>query len=502
MTAPQDTAFTERLSELRHEVRTPIGHIMGYAELIAEDLDEAGRQAYGHDLASIIHAGQKMLALLDQHLGPTRKSPDEIDFGSAQFALRLNLNHVAGYAEILREEAVERDEPDIARDLDRITAAERRIVALIEDMAGRLIDKAPAEKSARDTGEPVPATIAGIGGEILVVDDDPANRELLTRRLARGGYTSRTVGSGEEALALLQEQSFDLVLLDQMMPGLSGLETLRVMKDTPRLRATPVLMLSAADDADVMVRCILAGAEDYVAKPFNPVLLTARINAVLEKIRLRQNAARQIKVFISSPGDVIPERQIAKSVLGRLNAEFSGRAFMAPVMWEEEPLLATQTFQAQIHPPSQAEIYLGIVWSRIGSPLPDTIRRPDGTAYELGSVYEFEDARTGYETTGKPEMLLYVKQGAPAIPIADRAVVLDRLEQYDLLRAYLAKNLMGEDGTYSAAFHTFDSSDAFETLVETHLRKLVEKDSDRRLMTRSDRLPADPPHSRRAPQRE
>ena len=69
---------------------------------------------------------------------------------------------------------------------------------------------------------------------------------------------------------------------------------------------------------------------------------------MLEKIRLRHNMARQIKVFISSPGDVIPERQIVKMVLCRLNEEFSGRALMVPVMWEEEPLLASDTFQALV----------------------------------------------------------------------------------------------------------------------------------------------------------
>src|SRR5210317_1714875 len=136
-----------------------------------------------------------------------------------------------------------------------------------------------------------------------------------------------------------------------------------------------------------MVQCILHGAEDYIAKPFNPILLTARINACLEKVRLRRNAARQIKVFISSPGDVIPERLIVKSVLGRLNDEFTGRALMIPILWEEEPLLASDTFQAQIHPPRETEIYIGILWSRIGSPLPDTIIRPDGTIYDSGTAF-------------------------------------------------------------------------------------------------------------------
>lgn len=480
MTEDGPRTFEERLSELRHELRTPVGHIIGYAELIEEDLDEEGRKAYGHDLAAIMAAGQKMLALIDQHLGSNRKSADEIEIDEVQFSLRLNLNHIGGYAEIMREEAVERDEPDIARDLDRIGQAERAVVALIENMLGFLSTDATAKKEAdRDKGgaheKTSEASIAGIGGEVLIVDDNAMNRELLTRRLARAGYTSTAASSGEEALEIMEDRRFDLVLLDYMMPGLSGLETLQAIKANSRLRSTPVIMLSATDEAGLMVRCILSGAEDYVAKPFNPVLLTARINSVLEKIRLRRSAGRQIKVFISSPGDVIPERQIAKMVLARLNEEFSGRALLLPIMWEEEPLLASETFQAQIHPPRETDIYLGILWSRIGSPLPDDIRRPDGTRYESGTAFEFEDALAGHRETGLPEMLLYVKGGFPAISLADKDIVLDRLDQIERLAAYREKVLMGEDGTYVAAFHMFDDTAQFETMLEMHLRKLLQK---------------------------
>jgi hypothetical protein len=239
-------------------------------------------------------------------------------------------------------------------------------------------------------------------------------------------------------------------------------------------------MLSASDASDIMVRCILSGAEDYIAKPFNPVLLIARINAALEKIRLRRNAARQIKVFISSPGDVIPERQVAKMVLGRLNDEFSGRVLLVPILWEDEPLLVTETFQAQIHPPRDADIYLGILWSRIGSPLPPTITREDGSFYESGTVFEFEDALAGHQSTGNPEMLLYLKSGFPDISLADRDAVMGRLDQIELLNDYRQRMLMGTDGTYAAAFHMFDNMDHFETMLDTHLRKLVMSILERR----------------------
>jgi len=256
---------------------------------------------------------------------------------------------------------------------------------------------------------------------------------------------------------------------------MSGLETLEVIQNSARLRTIPVIMLSAADDSELMVQCILHGAEDYVAKPFNPILLTARINACLEKVRLRQNVARQLRVFISSPGDVIPERLICKTVINRLNDEFSGSAYLVPILWEEEPLLASDTFQAQIYPPHQTDIYIAIFWSRIGSPLPGTITREDGSIYESGSVFEFEDALAGFRSNAHPEMLLYRKGGSPMLSLGDKAEVLERLDQMEGLQNYVERVLIGEDGSYVAAFHMFDDAVAFETMLEMHLRKLVER---------------------------
>ena len=477
--------FESRLAELRHELRTPIGHIIGYAELIDEDLSDSQRKNYGHDLAAIMGAGQKMLAIIDQHLNAQKTSPEEIEFAEAQFSLRMQLNHVGGYTEMLREEAVDNEDTDLVDDLARINSAEKTVVGLIEALVS-FLEPSESDDAANDVKHKeqshnlAVAAIAGIGGDILVVDDDPMNRELLCRRLARGGYNTKSVSSGKDALSILGERRFDLVLLDYMMPEMSGLETLQAIKDDAAYRTTPVIMLSASDASDIMVRCILSGAEDYIAKPFNPVLLIARINAALEKIRLRRNAARQIKVFISSPGDVIPERQVAKMVLGRLNDEFSGRVLLVPILWEDEPLLVTETFQAQIHPPRDADIYLGILWSRIGSPLPPTITREDGSFYESGTVFEFEDALAGHQTIGKPEMLLYLKSGFPDISLADRDAVMGRLDQIELLNDYRQRMLMGTDGTYAAAFHMFDNMDHFETMLDTHLRKLVMSILERR----------------------
>ena len=134
------------------------------------------------------------------------------------------------------------------------------------------------------------------GYTLLVVDDSDDNRAALTRRLAREGYTRvMTANDGRQALDLLATQPVDLVLLDIMMPGLNGYEVLERLKADDRLRNVPVIMISALDQVESVVRCIELGAEDYLQKPFDPVILRARIGACLEKKRLRDQEVRYLQ---------------------------------------------------------------------------------------------------------------------------------------------------------------------------------------------------------------
>lgn len=126
---------------------------------------------------------------------------------------------------------------------------------------------------------------------ILVVDDNEMNRDMLSRRLERQGYEVSIAENGLRALELMQENPFDLVLLDIMMPRMTGYEVLEHVKADDALRDIPIIMISAVDDLDSVVRCIEMGAEDYLFKPFNPVLLKARIGASLDKKRARDLAS-------------------------------------------------------------------------------------------------------------------------------------------------------------------------------------------------------------------
>ena len=136
-----------------------------------------------------------------------------------------------------------------------------------------------------------PAT-RGPRGFILAVDDREENRELLARYLTRSGHRVITAAGGEEALQRLGRADVDVVLLDRRMPGLSGQQVLQRIKGDERWRATPVIMISGEQDMPGIIECIEAGADDYLFKPFNPVLLEARIAAGIERKRWHEQERR------------------------------------------------------------------------------------------------------------------------------------------------------------------------------------------------------------------
>ena len=144
-------------------------------------------------------------------------------------------------------------------------------------------------------------------GRILVVDDNRVNQLLLGRGLEEQGHSIEFAEHGREALDLLRGSRFDLMLLDVLMPEVDGYQVLAEMKDDPHLRDLPVIITTALDELDSVVKCIEMGAEDYLTKPINAVLLRARVQSSLEKKRLRDQQRELISKFAT--------REVAEDLL-------------------------------------------------------------------------------------------------------------------------------------------------------------------------------------------
>lgn len=318
MTANTDSPSPELnqrafLANLRHELRTPINAILGYSEMLIEDAMEQQDQRVCAELEKIHTAGANLLACVNETLDASKIDAGKFDANidtfttNFRYALRTPLSSVIGYTEMLLEDAEIQNREALHADLEKIHAASERFLAFINDIANfpttqkeqQTLDPSEAAAMIQDVVNTIQPLnddkVASIErGSILVVDDNDINRDVLTRRLMRQGHTVETANNGRQALQMITQDKFDLILLDLMMPEMNGFQVLEHLKADPNLREIPVLMISALDEIDSVVRCIEMGAEDYMPKPFNPILLKARIGACLEKKRLRD---RQRELF-------------------------------------------------------------------------------------------------------------------------------------------------------------------------------------------------------------
>ncbi len=291
----------EEARELRHELRTPVNHLIGYAELLLEedDADEADIEA----LEAVRARAREVLELVPGLLGDGTDGAD----GAAASAGSVTalIDRVAQLESLTDGLAATSSLP--AADIERLSVAAARLGSL----AGRL-SEGPllVQRDAGDAAAPMPGRLE----TVLVVDDDEANRNVLGRRLAKLGYGIVEARDGVEALERLAQPDagIDLVLLDVMMPRLDGFAVLERHRADPAIRHIPVIMISALDDIASVVRCIEAGAEDYLPKPFDPVLLKARVAASIEKKRLR-DAERDLLAQVAAWNTEL-ERRVAEQV--------------------------------------------------------------------------------------------------------------------------------------------------------------------------------------------
>jgi WD40 repeat protein len=186
---------------------------------------------------------------------------------------------------------------------------------------------------------------------------------------------------------------------------------------------------------------------------------------------------KTVKIFVSSPGDVRQERQVTAKVLARLETQFARRVGVKGYFWEHEPMHAGADFQTQIPPPAKFDVFVGILWSRLGTRLHSSHVRPDGRPYLSGSEFEFETALESYRTsaTKTPRLLIYRREETPLIPAEPQEIFEERKRQWDSLQRFIEHWFtdLTDGGTFKAAFRGYDNTAEFEELLEEHLRKTI-----------------------------
>ena len=270
------------LRRVRHEIRNGLNQIIGLTELIAESdmLGADGDAATA--LALLRRSGNRLLRLVQERLADPAPRPTQ----AGQHASPPP----APAATTQPSDAIGTAEP---KPFATTTARTRGFqqFSFTRTTATEEIPVESVEPEVLTEAEPVVENRRTEPADILVIDDDQVNRETLGRWVGQLGHRVQLAAGGAPGLAMITGGHYDLVLLDVLMPDMNGYEFLSIMKGDLATSEIPVIMVSGLDEIDSVARCIELGAEDYLAKPFNTVLLRARIQACLEKKRLRDEAS-------------------------------------------------------------------------------------------------------------------------------------------------------------------------------------------------------------------
>jgi adenylate cyclase len=298
------------LARFRQDLLEPIQAVVTLSAVLLQEAQDRPEDFLA-DLRRMHDAAKGFLAFVEHALDASRLDLQgtafEANLRQVRHDLGNRLNQVSGFCQLL----MLREEMEFfgafLGDLKRVhevcQECERKLLRyrhpgpaatsqepaadLVREMVSQGGDAVPSVQLLEVAGP------RGEGGDLLIVDDNAIGREVLKRLLRHQGHATWEAENGPQALRMLEEQAFDVVLLDILMPGMSGFDVLEHLKAHPRLCRCAVLVISGLEEVHGVVRCIEMGAEDYLMKPINQVLLQARINSCLQKRRLRQRELEQ-----------------------------------------------------------------------------------------------------------------------------------------------------------------------------------------------------------------
>jgi len=286
---PSRVLSVDEIATLRHDLRTPVNHIVGYCELLLEDSDGAEHAERRMRLEGSLSAVREALDMINTSLAVGRNQVTQDDVDDLYERLREPRGRIMESMAALLSPDGTLDSDEFSSDVGRIQYATEQLTATRRSPPPtiRHESKHPDSDSEGIHEQHAEHAFSADRGTILIVDDETNNRNVLERHLKRQGYEVVCAGDGETAIHSVHHSSYDVVLLDVRMPGMDGHEVLRRLKQDSATHDIPVVMISAADDLSTIAACIEAGADDFLPKPFDPVILHARVGACVEKKRLR-----------------------------------------------------------------------------------------------------------------------------------------------------------------------------------------------------------------------
>lgn len=283
---PTPDDYRSRMAQARHDLRTPVNAIMGYSEMLLEELADHPDPAFQEGLEQIHRLGRQILSDIPKLLGDdVEPSKEDISISRKCHSLLMPSRLIVEQCQQLLDQTDSPAHAICQDDLGKIYKASQRLSELIH--GSPIPEDTPTGQKPTTAVESLPRQPAQ--GHVLITDDNELNRDMIARHLTKEGLSYEMARDGQEALNLAEKGNFDLVLLDIMMTGMDGIEVLGRLKAHPKLNHIPVIMISALDEIDSVVRCIEMGAEDYLPKPFDAVLLRARVGACLEKKHMRDH---------------------------------------------------------------------------------------------------------------------------------------------------------------------------------------------------------------------
>lgn len=443
------------LVTFRHDLRTFLNHIVGFSDILIMDTELYKLDQQTPAFQKIIAICGRIQNTLNDHF-----KDDKIlckFYASPEYKRQIihPVYDMIGESQDALKVFENSNLPNLAKDAIEITKACNNFLNLLEKGIGKYcIDQDPAQTESLNTVVTLRNTmpydeVENNKGSILIVDDNELNRKILSRHLTRQGHAISTASEGDEAIQLIKANDYDVVLLDIMMPKVNGYQVLERLKSDEVLRNIPVIVISALENMESVIRCIELGAEDYLPKTFDPILLKARIGACIEKKRLRdqeqvylstiletqRNLERELTEAADYVRSLLPPRlegDIESNYLFQPSAQLGGDCFGHH--WIDDENLAVYLLDVTGHGIGAALLSVSVINILKSRSLSNAdFHKPSEVLSELNHAFASESRNNLYFTilyavfNTKTKTLSCASAGAPPLLLIDKNKIITEI---------------------------------------------------------------------------